>query len=132
VARPFPAFAFNNVVAGSPAAAAETVICTLSGVNTDGPTQHVFLFGWCAFTVGATGTAVRLRLRQTSVTGTTVVDTGALTGGVAAAGLVSYDLNGIDQPGDVNAFVYVMTLQVTGGSGVSTVSAANLLAIISN
>lgn len=127
---PFPVVLSTVTVVASPALAAETVIATLANVSTDTPSRKVDLSGWAAFTVGATGTAIRLRVRQTSLTGTLVADTGALTGGIAAAGLVAQDVEGQDIPGDVAAFVYVLTLQVTGGSGASAVTAVKLRAIL--
>lgn len=117
-------------VDASPAAAAETVIATLAGINTIDASSLVQLFAQANFTVGTTGTAVRLRLRQTSVTGTVVGDTGAVTGGVAAANLLSMTVLGSDNPGVVAGFTYVMTLQVTAATAVSTVSAVQLSAFV--
>lgn len=128
---PFPTIQSTVAVVASPALAAETIIAQLNGVTLDSPSRHVDLSGWAAFTVGTTGTAVRLRIRQKDLTGNVVADSGALTGGIAAAGLVAQDVEGQDQPGDVAAFTYVLTLQVTGGSAVSTVTATKLRAIIS-
>lgn len=118
---PYPLVPSTTIV-GSPAAAAETTIGQVVVPGGAGPTTRALLIAFAAFTVGATGTAVRLRLRNGSLTGAVVGDTGAMTGGVAAAGLVSYGLLGFDTPGDVASLLYVLTLQVTGGSGASTVS----------
>lgn len=129
---PFPSLVNSIAVVASPALAAETVIAQLNGVTLDSPAKKVDLSGYAAFTVGATGTAIRLRIRQNSLTGTVVADTGAITGGVAAANVVTQDVEGQDQPGDVAAFTYVLTLQVTGGSGASAVTAVKLRGIISS
>jgi hypothetical protein len=117
-------------ITGSPAAAAETIVATLNLPSFGGPTvvQKVYLDGWVSFTVGTSGTAVTLRLRQTNVSGTVIATSGALTGGIAAAGLVAQDIAGSDATPGVGT--YVLTLQVTGGAAASTVSAVSLRAII--
>lgn len=119
-----------TTVDASPAAAAETVIATLTLAGfADTPiVSGISLSGWAAFTVGTSGTAVRLRIRQTSVAGTVKADTGALTGGIAAAALVAQDVEGFDAAPAVG--VYVLTLTVTAGSAASTVSALKLQATL--
>jgi hypothetical protein len=120
--------AASTAVVGSPALAAETIIgsVTLPGGLTYA--SGCIVSGWAAFTVGTSGTAVTLRLRQTSVAGTVVATSGALTGGVAAAALLAQDVDGFDAaPGDSQ--IYKLTLQVTAGAAVSTVSAVLLYAI---
>jgi len=120
----------TTAVAASPALAAETVIATLNIPNFGGiaVTQRIYLAGWAAFVVGTSGTAVRLRIRQTSVSGTIVADTDALTGGVAAGNKLAQDVSGSDATPGVGT--YVLTLQVTAGAAASTVSAVQLLALI--
>src|SRR6185437_11625066 len=106
-------FVETTTVAASPALAAETVIATLTIASFGDPqiVSGVLLSGWAAFTVGTAGTAVRLRIRQTNVSGTVKADTGALTGGIAATNLVAQDVEGFDSGAGVG--VYVLTLQVT-------------------
>lgn len=120
----------TTTVVASPALAAETIIASLAIPNFGGTAivQKVYLQGWTAFTVGTSGTAVRLRIRQTNVSGTVVADTGALTGGIAAAALVAQDVCGSDATPGVAT--YVLTLQVTAGAAASTVSAVQLLALV--
>jgi hypothetical protein len=125
-----PRFVVSTVVVASPAAAAETIICQTGAIGDVSVQQGVLLSGWAAFTVGTSGTAVRLRLRQTNVGGTIVADTGALTAGIAAAAVVSQDVEGFDAAAVPPAQVYVLTLQVTAGSAVSTVSGVKLSGII--
>lgn len=122
----FPA---STVVVASPALAAETIIAQVAVTESEAILNGVELNGWAAFTVGATGTAARLRIRRTGVAGAIVGDTGALTGGIAAAALVAQDVAGVDPAPIPVGQVYVLTLQVTGGSGASTVSATCLQAI---
>lgn len=118
----------STTVSGSPAAAAETIIATVTVPGNLTIVTGVILFGFAAFTVGTSGTATRLRIRQTNVTGTTVADTGATTGGIAAANLVDMNVGGVDTA-PPTAGVYVLTLIVTAGSAISTVSATQLVAI---
>lgn len=119
-----------KTVDASPALAAETIIATLtlSGFSDLAVVSGVRLSGWAAFTVGTSGSAVTMRIRQTNVAGSVVASTGALTGGVAAAALMAQDVEGFDAGAGVG--VYVLTLQVTAGAAVSTVSALTLQAII--
>lgn len=119
-----------STVDASPALAAETVIATLTlaGFADTAIVSGALLFGWAAYTVGTSGTAVRFRIRQTSVAGTVKGDTGALTGSQHGAGILSDD--------NVSAFdtapvaVYVLTMQVTAGAAASTVSSLVLAAIL--
>ena len=119
-----------STVDASPALAAETVIATLTLTGfADTPiVAGAFLLGWAAYTVGTSGTAVRLRIRQTSVGGTVKADTGALTGSQHGAGILSDDnVVGFDT---APVAVYVLTMQVTAGAAASTVSALSLAAIL--
>ena len=121
----------TTTVQNSPiAAAAETIIATLAipQFGTTAIVQKVYLQGWAAFTVGASGTATTLRIRQTNGAGTVVTTTGALTGGIAAGNLVAQDVVGSDATPGVAT--YVLTLQVTSGAGNTTISAVQLLALV--
>jgi hypothetical protein len=129
--------ASSNTVVGSPALAAETVVCQVTGLPSDTAAfLGVFLTGVASFTVGTAGTAVTLRLRTgtTAGAGTVVATTGALTGGIAATNLVSQDLQGLDTAATGGAQIlsqsYCLTLQVTSGAAASTVSQTNLIAIV--
>lgn len=128
---PWQTEVLSKVVVASPALALETIIAQLVVGAVADPSAFVDLSGWAAFTVGTAGTATRMRIRQGSLTGTVVADTGALTGGIAAAALVAQDVEGVDQPGEVASLVYVMTLQVTAATAASAVSGVKLRALIS-
>ena len=127
----------SSTVVGSPALAAETVVCSVTGIDGNLPVMAgVFLSGVVSFTVGTSGTAIRVRIRTgtTAGSGTVIADTGAVTGGVAAAGLISQDIQGFDTaatngapPGSTS---YCLTLQVTAGAAASTVSATNLTLLV--
>src|SRR5690348_7032112 len=87
-------FKSSSTIVGSPAAAAETIVCQITGLDGFlGAASGVFLSGVVSFTVGTSGAAVRVRIRQgtTAGAGTVIADTGALTGGVAAGNLLSQD-----------------------------------------
>ena len=125
-----PRFLTSSTVVGFPSAAAETIVCQLPAMDdTLAIVQGVWLSGVVSFTVGTSGSAIRVRIRQTNTSGTVVADTGAITGGVAATNLLSQDLQGFDTA-PAGSQVYVLTLQVTAGAAASTVSATNLMALI--
>jgi hypothetical protein len=125
-----PRFVRSAVVVASPAAAAETIIAQTAAIGDVAVIQGVRLSGWAAFTVGTNGTAATLRLRQTNASGTVIATTGAVTGGIAAAGLVALDVEGFDAAAVAPAQVYVLTLQVTAASAASTVSAVMLSGLV--
>lgn len=114
----------------NPSSAAETVILTLtiSRFTDMAVVSGIQVSGWVALTIAGSGVSLQLRLRQTSVSGTIIGNTGALTGGIAAGNLVAQDVEGFDSGAGVG--VYVLTGQVASGSGASTVSAAMLRATI--
>ncbi len=121
----------STTVQNSPiAAAAETIVATLAVPNFGNTTivSKVYLDGWAALTVGTSGTAVTLRVRQTNASGTVVASTGALTGGIAAGNLIAQDVAGSDATPGVGT--YVLTCQVTSGAGNTTISAVSLRAFI--
>lgn len=123
-----PRFQGTSTVAASPAAAAETVIATLTLSDFGNLTvvSGVRLHGFAAFTVGTNGVTANLRIRQSTVSGTVVKATGACT--VTAANLAAFNVLGLDAAPGVG--VYVMTLEVASGSAPSTVSALHLSATI--
>jgi hypothetical protein len=132
-----PRIGTSSTVVGSPAAAAETVVCQIVGLDGQlSAALGVFLSGVASFTVGTTGTAITLRIRTgiTAGAGTVVASSGAITGGIAATNLVSQDLQGFDTAAAGGAAIastsYCLTLQVTGGSAPSSVSQTNLVALI--
>src|SRR6266571_4626677 len=122
-------FFFTTTVVASPAAAAETIIASLTIPANIAAVTGVDLTGWAAYTVGTSGTAVQLRLRQTAVAGTLVAASGALTGSQHGAAILTVDdIQGLDTTPVFPGQVYVLTMQVTAGSAASTVSAVFLSA----
>ena len=124
-----PRIPVSTTVVGSPSAATETIIAQIALTGDVSVLRSVILRGFAAFTVGTSGTAVRLRIRQTNASGTIVGDTGALTGGIAAGNLVVENVAGADASPSNTGQVYVLTLQVTGGAAASTVSAVEFDAL---
>jgi hypothetical protein len=118
----------STVVVASPALAAETIIGTLTANTDESVTEGIDLDGWAAYTVGTSGTAATLRIRRTDVNGTVVASSGAVTR--TAAQLVEHAVQGFDASPALTGQVYVLTLQITAGAAVSTVSAVKLSAMI--
>ena len=102
----------------------ETVIATLSGVVTPYGPQTVALRGRTLLTSGTTTTAVVLRIRRASLTGTLVDDQTGQTTITLATDTNIYEVAGDDAPGEITGGVYVLTAQQTGGgTGGTTVYA---------
>ena len=120
----------SAAIVGSPALAAETIVCQTPAFSDTASLSGVLLVGSVAFTVGTSGTAFTLRIRQTGLAGTVVYSSGAVTGGVAATNLLAPAASGFDTAPAANGQVYVLTLQVTAGAAASTVSATNLVALL--
>src|SRR5439155_9546432 len=118
----------NHTVVASPAAAAETIVCSLTLPRGLFINKGVFLSANAAFTVGTSGTAGNLRIRQTDTSGTIIYATGGVT--MAAAALVNLSAQGIDQSPALTGQVYVATLTITAGAAASTVSAVSLWAVV--
>src|SRR5205085_9915285 len=120
----------SEAVAGSPADATETIIATFTIADSMPVMAGIQLFGFAAFTVGTSGTACNLRIRQTNAAGTIIAATGAVTAGIAATKLAEMNVAGFDTAAVLPNQVYVLTLTVTNGAAASTVSAVQLLGLI--
>lgn len=115
-------------VDASPADATETVIATVTCDSDVAIVNGVLLIGFAAFTVGTNGTAATFRIRRSTVAGTVVKSTGAET--MTAAQLRSRTIVGLDTGASATGQVYVLTLEVTGATAASTVSAVELVAVM--
>lgn len=123
-----PRYFYTEVVVGSPALAAETIIATLT-INQDvALMEAVRLSGYCAFTAGTSGTSANLKIRRTDVSGTTVKASGLVN--VTAAALYDRAIVGMDEALAVLNQVYVLTLTITAGSAESAVSAVSFDALV--
>jgi hypothetical protein len=121
-----PRVAFSKTVTGSPALAAETIICTSTALGDLAISTGVLIVGWCAFTMGTSGTSATLKVRQNTVGGAVVVTSG-LTLGVAT-GVYNPSIVGIDLAPALGT-LYVLTLTIAAGAAASTVSAAGIIAV---
>ena len=120
-------FVQSTTVVASPSAGTETVIGSLTLPSGLSIVSGVLLLGWAAFTVGTSGVSANLKVRQTSVSGTTVAATGATT--VVATNLWETGVQGFDT-GAADGQIYKLTLLIGSGAAASTVSALQLVAII--
>jgi hypothetical protein len=123
-----PRVVHSSTVAASPAASSETVIASLTVTGALSQALGVVLHGFAAFTVGASGASVNLKLRQTGTSGTTIAATGAVT--YTAADLGALAVQGLDTAAVLPNQVYVLTMTVASGAAESTVSAVDLLALV--
>lgn len=117
-------FASTTTIVASPALAAETIIASLTLPQNVVLSNGIQLWGWAAVTIGTSGTALNLRIRQTNVTGSVIVATGAQ--GVTAAALTETGVQGFDVAPTLPGQIYVLTAQVTAGAAASTISACQL------
>lgn len=111
----------SNTIIGSPAANGETAIATTPVVDGTLEYAKALVDATVAYTIGTSGSACTVQIRQGSGTaGASIFTTGAQTGGHNTAGLLvsdevsTYDLAPAPQ--------YTITLQITAGAGASTVS----------
>ena len=123
-----PRVVHSSTVAASPAAATETVVCTVTLPDVVKVNYGVIVIGYGAFTMGTDGTSYNLKLRQTGTSGTTLKASGLIP--LAAAVLGHASIVGFDASPSQPGQVYVLTATMTAASAASTFSAAELLAIV--
>src|SRR4051812_4546509 len=123
-----PRFQGSSTVVASPAAAAETIIgsVTIADFGNLTVVSGIRLHGFAAFTVGTNGVSANLRIRETNVAGAVVQAAGA---GVAG-GANPLAMKGLGFDATPGVPVYVLTLTVGSGSAPSTVSAVHLSATV--
>lgn len=108
---------------------AETVVATLTGVGTSGPGRSVRLTGELQITTGGSSTAVTLRVRRDSLTGTVVGEGNPVQLETAAGSTEDHDIETVDTPtGEIYNATYVLTVQVTAAAANSSVLFASLKA----
>lgn len=111
----------STTVTGSPALAAETVICTLPGqAITLG--AIVDLFAAVDITIGTSGVTATFKIERGAAAGGTVVSTmGPFT--VVAANRYNFAVIGTDtQAGEEQGQQYVLTATIGSGAATSTVN----------
>jgi hypothetical protein len=115
-------------VTGSPAGAAETVICTLPAMAIV-PNQAVDFWGMADITLaaGTTGNTVNIR-RGTGTTGTVVATVGPIA--VTASTRILFAILGTDtQAGEEAGQQYVLTVTLAAAAAGSTVNNVCLTAL---
>lgn len=108
----------------------ETVIATLSNINSRGSNFPINLVGSAVFAISAATTATTLRIRQGTVTGAVVGTLQVVTGGVAG------DMNAGDgtvsatftPSGEIANATFVLTIQATAAAANWNVTNAALTA----
>lgn len=122
----WPSVYVTTTIQNSPiAAAAETVIGTVQ-VTTDAASV-VAIMGFVTLTVGTSGTAVVVRIRADSLTGTVVQSSGGLT--AVAANASNFMITGSPAALEIAARTFVLTCQVTAGAANTNITAMMLLAL---
>lgn len=100
-----------------PANTAETVIGTLSGISTDGPTSSILVEASTSLTTGTGVTKVTLRIRRGTTTSGTLIGEPQETF-VGESKPYGLSIQVVDNPGTEQASVsYVLTAEQTGGTG---------------
>lgn len=120
---------FSNAIVGSPALAAETIICTTGAINLAVDNAQVLLVAFVEMTIGTSGVLLTLRLRRGSALTSTLVNVGN-GATVAATNVVRHSMCYADSPGVVAGVQYSLTAQVGSGAAASTVSDVGLLAFV--
>lgn len=111
---------------------AETVIATLTGVSTPGPGRKITLKGEAKITTGGSTTAVNLRIRRDSLTGTVVDESNPVQVEAAAGSTEDHDIMAEDIPtGEIFNATYVLTAQQTGAAANGSAIYAYLEATVS-
>jgi hypothetical protein len=107
----------------------ETTVATLSTVSTQRPGQTVCLTGHLTLTTGTNTTAMTIRVRADSLTGTVVGEAPVDAIEAAAGSVETHSIYVEDSaPGEVQNKTYVLTVQQAGATANGTVSAASLVA----
>jgi len=94
--------------------ATEVVVLTLPGVTTDNTGQVARLTGNVIVTTIASATTLILRWRRTSLTGTLIGESNAIT--TAASTTFAFQYSVEDSPGEVASLPYVLTATAAGAA----------------
>lgn len=110
-----------------PATAAETIVAQLQITAVTADTVISF-DAWAKITTGASTTSIVPRIRRAALAGTLVGDQTPLTIVGAVGSTSEYGVMATDQPGDVSAMLYVLTIVQTAASAAGTLVAVMLTA----
>lgn len=106
---------------------AETVVATLSNVGTTRPGEPITLKGWVQVTLGASTTAVTLRVRRDSLTGALVQEGNPAQISSAAGSTEEHEIEVNDLFSDERPnLTYVLTVAQTAASANGSVLQALL------
>jgi len=105
----------------------ETVVASLSGVQTDNIYRRILLSGVVEVNPGTGATSLTLRIRRDSVSGTAIGT--AVTVACTASTKLSATIAATDEPGEVAGQTYVLTAQQGGATGNGTCDVALLSAL---
>jgi hypothetical protein len=109
--------------------AAETVVATLTGVSSQRAGQRVELEGTVNITTGTSTTAVVLRIREDTLTGTLVGEIATDTLSTAVGSPEDHTIHAEHTPtGEIANKSYVLTVVQTAGAGAGTANHASLRA----
>lgn len=99
----------------------EVVVATIGGCSNSAPGKPIRFKGQAKITTGADTTAVNLRIRKGSVTGTEVTESNPTQIEVAAGSTEDHDISGADVPsGEQFNETYVLTAQQTAATANGT------------
>lgn len=108
---------------------AETVVATLAGVATNQPGAQIQLRGQLTITTGTATTAVTLRIREDSLTGTVVGESTPDSVEAAAGGTETHDIFGLHSAaGEYGSKTFVLTVQQAAATANGSVLQASLVA----
>jgi hypothetical protein len=116
--------------AAESAANTETVVLTLAGVTAEFPQQLVQFTGEVSITPGTTTTAMTVRVRRDSLTGTLVDTADVHAGDVVASKLSVLSFSKTDSGREPAGATYVVTIQGTGEGTAAAIAAAMVTAIV--
>lgn len=110
---------------------AETVVATLSNVANGGVGRPVTLSGNVVVTTGTTTSALVLRVREDSLTGTVVDEAETDTLAAAAGGTEDHAVVAVHSPsGELSGKTYVLTVAQSGATGNGSCVHATLRAAV--
>jgi hypothetical protein len=116
-----PVVTATNVADGH---SVETIVLTLSNVDTPGPGSAVQLFGVVNLTVGTNGVGAVVRVRRGGLTGSLIGT--AQTDTVIATDKYTIPFEVVDGPVDEAGASYVVTVTETSGTVNGTVNYASI------
>lgn len=112
------------------AANTETAAMTLPGVTSEFTGQQIAVWAMLAITPGTTATAMTIRIRKETLTGTIVGEATVDAADPVASKLGVFHAWGLDPSADVSGGTYVVTFQGTGEGTAATANAGFAQALI--